>query len=518
MNDVIRGLFIDKRHNKVRIALAENNKLVELQEENESDLFAVGDILLGRVKKILSGPNAAFIDVGYSKDAFLQYYDLGDNFLTLQKYTHELISGKNVSLEYYKDCKQLPKSGSINKVLKQGDVVLIKVTKEPISNKGPRTTAEISLAGRYLVLVPFQNKISISHKITDNEEKKRLKEMAETLRPYRFGLIVRTAAQDRSFSELQNDLEDLLNKWKNIEKNLKHASPPKIVYSELDRSLSVVRDILNDSFSSITVGDVNLYRDITDYLEKHSPDKLDILKLHKGTNSLFETVGLEKQIKQSFGKKVTLKSGIYLIIERTEALQVIDVNSGYKSNDNKNQEENALEANMEAAEEIARQIRLRDLGGIIIIDFIDMHSSENRRILYDRLKELMKSDRAKHTILPPTEFGLVQITRQRVRPELNIDIDELCPLCEGTGQIKPSILIIDNIFDNISYILSTQPAKKLSLYLSPYLYTYIKYGLPSIYLKWKLKFKNKIKIFKNDDYHFLEYHIYDYDGEEISLQ
>ena len=248
MNDVIRELFIDKRHNKVRIALTENNKLVELQEENESDLFAVGDILLGRVKKILSGPNAAFIDVGYSKDAFLQYYDLGDNFLTLQKYTHELISGKNVSLEYYKDCKQLPKSGSINKVLKQGDVVLIKVTKEPISNKGPRTTAEISLAGRYLVLVPFQNKISISHKITDNEEKKRLKEMAETLRPYRFGLIVRTAAQDRSFSELQNDLEDLLNKWKNIEKNLKHASPPKIVYSELDRSLSVVRDILNYTF------------------------------------------------------------------------------------------------------------------------------------------------------------------------------------------------------------------------------------------------------------------------------
>ena len=266
MNDVVRELFIDKKQNKVRIALTENNKLVELQEENENDIFAVGDILLGRVKKILpGGPNAAFIDVGFSKDAFLQYFDLGENFLTLQSYVHDLISGKNVSIEYYKDHKELPKTASISKVLKQGDTVLVKIIKEPISNKGPRTTAEISIAGRYLVLVPFQNKISISHRIIDPEEKKRLKDIVESIRPDKFGIIVRTAAQDRSFSDLQNDIEDLLKKWKTIENNLKLASPPKIIFSELDRSISVVRDILNDSFSSITVGDVNLYKEITNY-------------------------------------------------------------------------------------------------------------------------------------------------------------------------------------------------------------------------------------------------------------
>ncbi|MGB3902276.1 MAG: Rne/Rng family ribonuclease [Bacteroidales bacterium] len=519
MNDVIRELFIDKKQNKVRIALTENNKLVELQEENENDIFAVGDILLGRVKKILpGGPNAAFIDVGFSKDAFLQYFDLGENFLTLQSYVHDLISGKNVSIEYYKYHKELPKTASISKVLKQGETVLVKIIKEPINNKGPRTTSEISIAGRYLVLVPFQNKISISHRIVDPEEKKRLKDIVESIRPDRFGIIVRTAAQDRSFSDLQNDIEDLLKKWKTIENNLKLASPPKIIFSELDRSISVVRDILNDSFSSITVGDVNLYKEITNYLKQHAPDKLDIIKLHKGLNPLFESAGLEKQIKQSFGKKVYLKSGVYLIIEHTEALQVIDVNSGYKGSVNKTQEENALEANMEAAEEVARQIRLRDLGGIIIIDFIDMHSSENRKILYDKLKELMKNDRAKHTILPPTEFGLVQITRQRVRPELSINIEEKCPVCDGTGEIKPSIIIADVIYDNITYLLTTQPLKNLTIFLSPYIYAYIKFGFPSIYLKWKLKFKNKIKIYKNDEYNFIEYHIYDDNGEEILLQ
>lgn len=519
MNDVVRELFIDKKQNKVRIALTENNKLVELQEESENDIFAVGDILLGRVKKILpGGPNAAFIDVGFSKDAFLQYFDLGENFLTIQNYVHDLISGKNVSLEYYKYHKLLQQNSSISKVLKKGDPVLVKVTKEPINNKGPRTTAEISIAGRYIVLVPFQNKVSISHKISDPDEKKRLKNIVEAIKPDKFGIIVRTAAQGRSFTDLQNDLEDLLKKWKQIENNLKLASPPKIIYSELDRSISVVRDILNDSFSSITVGDVNLYKDITNYLQRHAPDKLDIIRLHKGLHPLFESAGLEKQIKQSFGKKVYLKSGVYLIIEHTEALQVIDVNSGYKGSVNKSQEENALEANLEAAEEIARQIRLRDLGGIIIIDFIDMHTSENRKMLFEKLKEFMKNDRAKHTILPPTEFGLVQITRQRVRPELSINIEEKCPVCDGTGEIKPTVLIADVIYDNITYLLTTQPLRKLTIFLSPYIYAYIKYGFPSIYIKWKLKFKNKVKIYKNEEYNFIEYHIYDDNGEEIVLQ
>ncbi len=514
-----RELIIDANSGGVEIALLEDKYLVELHNEKNDQKYQVGDVYLGKVRKIMPGLNAAFVDVGYEKDAFLHFLDLGQQVRSLNRFVKLYVSGKatRLPIEKFNLEPDIDKTGKITNILRSNQQVLVQIEKEPISSKGPRISSEISFAGRYLVLVPFSNKVSISQKIKSLDERNRLKRLISSIKPNNFGVIIRTVAEEKLVADLDADLRNLLEKWTEITRKLSHARPPKKILSELDRTSSLLRDLLNESFNNIHVNDANLAEDFKKYILQIAPQKKDIVKLYKGRTPIFEYFGVDKQIKNSFGKTVSIKSGVYLIIEHTEALHVIDVNSGHRINKDNSQEENALQVNLESAVEIARQLRLRDIGGIIVIDFIDMYEAKHRRALYQKLKEEMAKDRARHTILPPSKFGLVQITRQRVRPEMNVQVVEECPVCKGSGKIKPSVLLSDEIENNIGYLLREQNEKYLKITLHPYLYAYLTKGWPSIRMKWYPKFKKWIHLQPLASNHLLEYHFFNDNEDEIKM-
>jgi ribonuclease G len=516
---VIRELFIEVDSDEIKIALLEDKTLVELSKEKNNLQFSVGDIYLGRVKKIMQGLNAAFIDVGYKKDAFLHYLDLGPQFLSLQEYATQAIQrqGNNTSLHTFKASTDIYKNGKINQLLKSGQSIVVQIAKEPISTKGPRLTSEISIAGRNLVLVPFANKISVSQKIKSVEEHNRLKHLIESILPSNYGVIIRTAAEGKHVQELDAELRELIQKWEQAFKKIYQAKPPYLILGEIDRTAAILRDILNESFTNIYVNDKQLTNTMRSFIQSIAPEKEKIIKFYQGSTPLFEQFGVNKQIKSLFGKNVTLKSGIYLIIEHTEALHVIDVNSGHRQANENDQEQNALEVNMLAAEEIARQLRLRDLGGIVVIDFIDMYKVENKRTLFEHMKSLMEKDRARHNILPISKFGLMQITRQRVRPELNIVTVEKCPTCNGTGEIGSTLLISNQIESYIEYLKEKTPYRFFHIKANPYVAAFLKQGFFSIRLKWSLKYRRHIKITAQNQLPFLEYHVFNSQKNEIEL-
>jgi len=514
---VSKELIIDTSSSDVTIALLEDKKLVELNKEKSNPQFAVGDIYLGKVKKLMPGLNAAFVDVGYEKDAFLHYLDLGPQVRSLHKYLEASLNrkGKIFSFQRFKRERDIDKDGTITDVLTPGQLVLVQIAKEPISTKGPRLTSEISIAGRNLVLMPFHDKVSVSQKLQSNEEKNRLKTLIQSIKPHNYGIIVRTVAEGKKVKDLDTELKGLVRKWENAFDNLRGVKPPFLLISELNRTSAILRDILSVSFNSITVDDEIIHREIKEYISTIAPEKEKIVKLHRGEIPIFEHYGIEKQIKSSFGKTVSFRNGAYLIIEHTEALHVIDVNSGNRSKSVSNQETNAFETNMAAAEEIARQLRLRDMGGIIVVDFIDMQSGDHKQKITEKLKLAMENDRAKHSILPLSKFGLMQITRQRVRPEMHISTTEKCPTCNGTGEISPSILFVDTIENHLISILEKEKHKVLILKLHPYVCAYLKRGIIPLHLKWRFRFKTRIKVVSISSYDFLEYHIFNPRGEEI---
>lgn len=514
-----KELIIDSGPNEVNLALLEEKSLVELHKENFNNNYSVGDVYLGKVRRIMPGLNAAFVDVGYEKDAFLHYLDLGPQVRSLNKFIKLYLSHKSKprSLQDFNLERDIEKTGKVSQVLRSNQQVLVQIAKEPISTKGPRLTSEISFAGRYLVLVPFSNRISISQKIKSPEERNRLKRLIQSIKPNNFGVIIRTVAENKMVADLDTDLKNLTMRWESGMKNLLHARPPKKIASELDKTSALLRDLLSESFNNVHVNNPVVYDEIKSFIAKIAPQKADIVKLYKGRVPIFDHFGVDKQIKSSFGKTVTIKSGVYLIIEHTEALHVIDVNSGHRIVQDNSQENNALHVNLEAATEIARQLRLRDMGGIIVIDFIDMNEAKHRRALFNKLKEEMARDRAKHTILPPSKFGLVQITRQRVRPEVNVKIVEKCPTCGGTGEIKPSIIIIDEIENNLEYLLKEQNEKVIKIELHPYLHAFLTRGILSIQMKWYRKHRKWIRLEANNAYHYLEYHFFDKSNEELKM-
>ena len=515
-----KELIIDSNSSEIVIALLEDKQLVELHKDKKNNNYSVGDIYLGKVKKIISGLNAAFVDVGYEKDAFLHYLDLGAQVNSLNKYTKLSISGKSskiLSMDNFIPEKDIEKTGKITNVLSGNQPVLVQIAKEPISTKGPRITSEISLAGRYLVLVPFSDRVSVSQKIKSNDEKTRLKRLVQSIKPKNFGVIIRTVAEGKMVADLDTDLRTLVDKWYNVVDKLQHAKPPKIILGEINRTSAILRDLLTEEFNSIIVNDTVIYEELRHYIKTIAPKKIDILKLYKTKVPIFEHLGVDKQIKGSFGKIVSIRGGTYLIIEHTEALHVIDVNSGHRINADNSQESNALEVNLEAAAEIARQLRLRDMGGIIVVDFIDMVEPSNRRKLFEKMKEEMKKDRAKHNILPPSKFGLVQITRQRVRTETNVEILEKCPACGGSGEIKPSIILIDEIENNLRYLIREQNEKNLTLRVHPYIYAFLTKGFWSIKMQWTVKYKAFFKLEPFASYHFLEYRFFNKLDDEIKL-
>lgn len=511
-------LVVDTRDGGVWLALLRDGKLIELHQEQGSTDFAVGDIYLGKVRKVVPSLNAAFVDVGYEKDAFLHYLDLGPQFQSLNKFTKDTLQGKqNVAdLLYFKPEKDIPKDGKITEIVSTSSPILVQVAKEPISSKGPRLSAELTLAGRYLVLVPFSEKISISQKIKTQEERDRLRRLMDDIKPKNFGVIIRTVAENKKVEAIDQDLRNLMEKWKNMHANLKQATPPRRVLGEIDKTSSILRDLLNADFSNIHVSDEKLMSELKEYISGIAPGREKILKLYDGKLNIFERFGVNKQIKTMFGKKVPLPSGGYLIIEHTEAMHVVDVNSGNRKGAD-GQESNALATNIEAAEEIARLLQLRDMGGIVCIDFIDMHDKENNKELFEKLKEFMRSDRAKHNILPPSKFGVVEITRQRVRPETDINTSETCPTCNGTGEVQASILFAEEIEMNLNFLLGDKKEQKVSLLVHPYLEAYFKKGFISKRLKWFFKYKKWVDVRGVTAYHLLEYNFLDKNNNEIAL-
>jgi ribonuclease G len=512
-------LIISGTQDGCRIALLKDKTLVEFHQELEGSKFTVGDIYLGIVKKVVPGLNAAFIDVGYEKDAFLHYLDLGPQFSSLQKFT-KLVRSKKMNggrLDKFQSESDIDKHGKITQQLSKNQVLPVQIVKEPISTKGPRLSCELSLAGRYLVLVPFSNAVSVSKKITSSEERKRLLRLIQSIKPDNFGVIIRTVAENKEVAELDKDLRNVVKTWEEGMTRLPTANPRDKVIGELDKTSSILRDLLNESFDNVVVDDKKMYDEVRAYIKNIAPDKEKIVKFHNGKAKIFEQYGIEKQIKSAFGTTVSLKGGGYLIIEHTEALHVIDVNSGNKSNREENQETTALSVNVEAAKEIARQLRLRDMGGIIVIDFIDMKSQDNKKLIYRVMKEEMMDDKAKSTVLPLSKFGLMQITRERVRPEMNIATKEVCPTCNGTGKISASILISDLIEKNIEHLIVKQNEKNLVLALHPYLYAYFTHGIISERMRWYFKYKRWVTLVKDSSTAIMEFKFLNKEGEEIQL-
>lgn len=511
-----KDLVVEVSASEVRIALMENHRLIELDREStQGHVCSVGDVYLGRVKKLLPALNAAFVDIGDNKEAFIHYLDLGLYFNAFDTFVRETNPNRNPS-KVFSDIKlgtPLAKEGRIEDCLKPGQMVLVQVVKEPISTKGSRLTAEISLAGRNIVLLPFAQKVSVSQKISSKEEKKRLETLVRSILPKNYGAIIRTAAENKNAAVLVSELRSLIQKWEGSWKSLSDSKGVRLLFTEYDKTIAVLRDLLNDSFSNVYVNDARVCEEVRSYVSEIAPQQEKIVKLYEGKEAIFDHFEVTRQIKSSFGKVVPMKQGAYLVIETTEALNVIDVNSGIRAKTT-DQEQNTFEVNKIAAEEIARQLRLRDMGGIVIVDFIDMDSPEHRNELFKYMKTLMESDRAKHNVLPLTKFGLMQITRQRIRPVTEINTTEKCPLCHGTGKITSTVVIDEQIERQIADLVE-KGHKTFTLSLSPILGAYLSRGLNSYIFRWKRKYKCKIKVVEITDHSILQYEISDETGKAL---
>ncbi len=514
-------LIVDVQPKEVSIALLEDSRLVSLQKEARGIAYAVGDIYIAKVKKIMPGLNAAFVNVGYEKDAFLHYLDLGARFVSYMDFIKKMQADpKHVpQLSKMKLQPEIDKHGAVADMLTQGQELLVQIVKEPISSKGPRLTTEISFTGRYMVLIPFGDKISISQKIKTTEEKVRLRQLVDSIKPKNFGVIIRTSAEGKRVAELNQEMKTLLGYWEETVAKAQRSAAPALVFEEESRIVGVIRDIFNPQFESIKVNEPEIFGQIVKYVNLIAPERREIVSLYEGEEPIFDKFGITRQIKSSFGKTVSFRSGAYIIIESTEALHVIDVNSGNRSRAASDQESNALDVNMRAADEIARQLRLRDMGGIIVVDFIDMNKSEHRQQLYDHMREIMANDRARHNILPLSKFGLMQITRQRVRPALDIVTTEACPSCFGKGEVQPSLLFTDTLREKLEYLVNDLKVKDFILYVHPFVEAYIKKGfLTSLYRRWRNELGRKFKVLPDESLAYLQYRVIDSKRNEIDLQ
>ena len=512
---------IDVRQTEISIALLEDKRLVEYQNEPKSASFSVGNIYIAKVKKLMPGLNACFVDVGFERDAFLHYLDLGSQFNSYNKYLKQVQSDRKKLFPFSKATMlpDLKKDGSVQQALTVGQEVLVQIVKEPISTKGPRLTGELSFAGRYLVLMPFGNKVSVSSKIKSGEERARLKQLIHSIKPQNCSVIVRTVAEGKRVAELDSEMKILTKRWEDvISKVQKTQKRPQQVFEETGRAVALLRDLFNPSYENIYVNDEEVFNDVKDYVTLIAPEKANIVKLYTGKVPIFDNFNVTKQIKSSFGKTVNYKHGAYLIIEHTEALHVVDVNSGNRSRSENGQEANALDVNLGAADELARQLRLRDMGGIIVVDFIDMNLAEDRQMLYERMCKNMQKDRARHNILPLSKFGLMQITRQRVRPAMDVNVEETCPTCNGTGKIKSSLLFTDQLERKIDTLVNKIGIKKFTLHVHPYVAAYINQGMMSLKMKWQLKYGFGVKVIASQKLAFLQYEFYDAQKQFIDMK
>lgn len=514
-------VVIDVQQKDISIALLEDKRLVEYQCEPRAASYSVGNIYIAKVKKLMPGLNACFVDVGYERDAFLHYLDLGSQFNSFEKYLKQVESDRRKLFPFSKATKlpDLQKDGSVQNTLKVGQEVLVQIVKEPISTKGPRLTGELSFAGRYLVLMPFGDKVSVSSKIKSGEERARLKQLINSIKPKNCGVIVRTVAEGKRVAELDVEMKILTQRWEEaLVKVQKTQQRPQLIFEETGRAVALIRDLFNPTYENIYINDESVFNEVKHYVSMIAPEKANIVKLYNGKVPIFDNFNVTKQIKSSFGKTVNYKHGAYLIIEHTEALHVVDVNSGNRSHSDNGQEANALDVNLGAADELARQLRLRDMGGIIVVDFIDMNLAEDRQLLYERMCKNMQNDRARHNILPLSKFGLMQITRQRVRPAMDVNVEESCPSCFGTGKIKSSILFTEQIESKIDRLVNKIGIKTFYLYVHPYVAAYINQGFFPLWLKWKLKYGFGVHVLSSQKLSFLQYEFYDKKKQFIDMK
>jgi ribonuclease G len=514
-------LVIDVQQKEISIALLEDKKLVEYQNEPRSASFSVGNIYIAKVKKLMPGLNACFVDVGFERDAFLHYLDLGTQFSSYEKYLKQVQSDRKKLYPFAKATRlpDLKKDGSVQTTLKVGQEVLVQIVKEPISTKGPRLTCELSFAGRYLVLMPFNDKVSVSSKIKSGEERARLKQLIHSIKPRNCGVIVRTVAEGKRVAELDAELKILTKRWEDaLVKVQRTQQRPQLVFEETGRTVALLRDLFNPTYESIHVNDEEVYQEVKDYITLIAPEKANIVKLFTGKLPIFDCFDVTKQIKSGFGKIVNYKHGAYLYIEHTEAMHVIDVNSGTRTKKENGQEQNALETNLGAADEIARQLRLRDIGGIIVIDFIDMNLAEDRQMLYERMCKDMQTDRARHNILPLSKFGLMQITRQRVRPAMDVNVEETCPSCFGKGTVKASLLFTDQLESKIETLVNKIGIRKFYLHVHPYVAAYINKGVFSLKRRWQMKYGLGVHVIPSQKLAMLQYEFYDTHRQFIDMK
>ena len=513
-------IIIDAQPKEISIALLEDKRLVEYQREPREANFSVGNIYIAKVKKLMPGLNACFVDVGYERDAFLHYLDLGSQFNSFAKYLKQVQSDRKRLFPIQKANKlpDLQKDSSVQTTLQVGQEVMVQVVKEPISTKGPRLTGEISFAGRYLVLIPFGDKVNVSTKIKSGEERARLKQLIQSICPKNFGVIVRTVAQGKRVAELDAEMKVLFGRWNDaITKVQKTQERPQLIFEEKGRAVGMLRDLFNPTYENIYVNDEEICNAVKNYVTLIAPEKASIVKKYTGKLPIFDNFDVTKQIKSSFGKTINYGRGCYIIVEHTEAMHVVDVNSGNRTKE-KGQEQNALDTNLGAADEIARQLRLRDMGGIIVVDFIDMHLAEDRQLLYERMCKNMQKDRARHNILPLSKFGLMQITRQRVRPAMDVNVEETCPTCFGKGKIRSSVLFTEQLESKIDRLVNKIGIKKFFLHVHPYVAAYINKGLISIKRKWQFKYGFGVHVIPSQKLAFLQYEFFDDQKQFIDMQ
>lgn len=511
-------LIVDVQSSEITIALTEDDRLMEWGQESRTEAtFAVGNIYYGRVKKVMPALNAVFVDVGHEKEAFLHYLDLGSQFLTLEKFTQFAVQEKNRKplLQKTPQQREVGKQGSIQDVCHVGQEILVQVAKEPINTKGPRLTAEISLAGRNIVLIPFGDKVMVSSKIKSEAERSRLKQLVQAIKPERFGVIVRTVAEGKRAAELDSELRLLVKRWEETVARLQKAKPVSLVTEEIGRTIGMIRDVFTPDFTSIYVNDQEMFEEVQNYVGLIAPESEKIVKLYKDDQPIFDHFGITRQMKTGLGRTVGFKNGGYLIMERTEALFSIDVNSGSKKLGS-DQEENAFQCNMLAADEIYHQLRLRDIGGIIIVDFIDMGSAEHRQLLFEHMKRLMKRDRARHNVLQLSKFGLMQITRQRVRPVVEVDVQEVCPTCGGKGRIQPSILFTDTLDEQIE-LYNHHFGRGLKLFVHPFVFAYANKGLFFRSLRFRWFYQYGVRLRADESLPLLEFRFVDRNGQTVEL-
>ncbi len=510
-----KEIVIDAQHKQISIALMQDSTVVELHRDTLAHSFTLGNIYLGRVKKLMAGLNAAFVDIGCDKEAFIHYHDLGSNFNSFNNYVGQLLNDRKREPKY-KKLPMLEKDGNISSVLKQGDFIMCQIVKESINTKGPRLTGEISIAGRNMVLLPLGEKVSVSQKIKSNEERTRLRKLLNSIKASQYGLIVRTVAEGKKVAELDGELRSILKRWEKTVVELRKSKGVAVLHEESGRVMSIIRDLFTPDFENIHVNDSSVYDEILAYVDVIAPEKKKIVQLYTGEQTIFDNFDVTRQIKSLFGRTISFKRGAYLIMEQTEAMHVIDVNSGNRTKADQTQEENAIEVNMAAATEIARQLRLRDLGGIVVVDFIDMGEQSNRQKLYEYMTQLMSTDRARHNILPLSKFGLMQITRQRVRPAMAVDVSEVCPVCKGTGKATPSLLLVEELENKIDTVVHDLKIKKFTVKIHPFIASYINRGFIPMALKWKFMYSFGMKMKVDESLGLTDFVFLDEDGDKMN--